>query len=146
MREFPDTPYSYAEFEQHLYGYLASMDAENEAFNAANGVPVRPNIFRSLAFLRDFMEAHELDPLARTRKSLVIHQVIDYMIDRAEALDIGNHLVKGKTTLVFSNHLVEAIFRTLLPNEVYGGMCFDPDPQAVLRLADELRQRDDSAS
>lgn len=139
----PDTPYPFEEFEDHFDGFLDALNAEDEAFAGANGVEVEKCLFRTLMFLRDFMATREPDGLARTRNSLMICQVFDYLFDHDEALDIGAHLVKGKTTLMYSNHLIEAIFRLLYPDQVFRGMFPSPDPIDVLKLADELKRREE---
>lgn len=141
--KYPDTHYTYEEFEKDFYGFFDAMDAENEAFAKANRAPVELDLMRTSTFLRDYMEAREPNELHRTRKALTIYMVSDYIVTNAEELDVGQHLVRGKETLLFSNHLVKAVFSLMLPQEIYQGLTNTPRPVDVLALADTLRRSED---
>jgi hypothetical protein len=141
--KYPDTHYPYEQFEKDFYGFFDAMDAENEAFAEANGEEVELGFMRTSLFLKDYMETREPNALHRTRKALTIFLVSDYIFTHSKELDVGQHLVRGKMALLFSNHLVEAVFRLLLPQEIYRGMTNMPSPADVLAFADRLRRSED---
>ena len=144
--ELPDTHYPYEQFEKDFYEFYDAMDVENDAFARANNAEVELDLMRTSAFLRDFMETREPNVLHRTRKSLTIYMVSDYIIANADELDVGLHLVRGKTTLMFSDHLVKAVFSLLLPQEIYQGLTSTPRPAEVLALADRFRRSEEEHS